>query len=575
MNFGFASLRVYELLVVVIAIACSSKSFAVEPLPSFSETVAPLEYRAGFFDVYWDVDQSRVLMKIDRWGDDFLVLDALASGLGSNPVGLDRGQLGSERLCRWKRVGRRVFLEQQNTRFRADDAPAIEQRAVLDSFAPSVLWGGNVIAADPAGAAVLVDITDLVVGDRHSVARTLRSSDQGSYRLDTERSFIQPDSIKGFPNNVELEASLTFASDQPGRQVQAVAASGLAFTVRQRLSFIRLPDAGYQVRKFHPRIGSFSVAYADYASPLDQSMHRRLMTRHRLTETDPIVYYVDPAAPQPIRSALVEGASWWTEAFAEAGFPNGFVVKVAPANMDPLDVRYNYIQWVHRQTRGWSYGASVIDPRTGEIIKGHVSLGSLRVRQDRLLIDNLTAKTIGNQTSSHSARGCACGIVAADHGIHAMMASSTEVALARIRQLSAHEVGHTLGLAHNFAASTYDDRASVMDYPAPRIKVNDHGELDFSDAYGVGVGVWDRFCIRAMYEQHDDDDSQALQNHVAQANANGWIYLTDSDARPASASDPRANLWDDGKNAIEGLKLAMRVRRVGLANFDASVLLPG
>lgn len=555
----------------------SIEAAPMESLPSVADATASLRYHGGFFDVYWDEDQGKLLLKIDRWGDEFLMVDALASGLGSNPVGLDRGQLGRERLCTWRRVGRRVFLEQRNTRFRADGASAVEQRAVLDSFAPSILWGGAIVAADPDNATVLVDVTNLVVEDRHDIGRTLKSSGQGNYSLSSDRSAIQPARLKAFPNNVELEAALTFTSDEPGGQVRSVAASGEAFTVRQRVSLIRLPDEDYEIREFHPRVGSFSVDYADYAAPLDRSMHRRLMTRHRLTESQPIVYYVDPAAPEPIRSALVEGASWWAEAFAEAGFPSGFEVRVAPPNMDPLDVRYNYIQWVHRQTRGWSYGASIVDPRTGEILKGHVSLGSLRVRQDRLLIDNLTS-SIGAKSSAKPSRAN-CAVGNADFGLHAMIAvndpaESTSVALARIRQLSAHEVGHTLGLAHNFAASTYGDRASVMDYPAPRILLGDDDAFDFSQAYGVGVGAWDRFCVRAMYGSLEAPD-EGMKSLVKEAKERDWVYLSDSDARPASASDPRANLWDNGEDPVDALSHAMKVRRLGLSRFDASVLLPG
>ncbi|MCA9138102.1 MAG: zinc-dependent metalloprotease [Planctomycetales bacterium] len=558
-----------------------------EPLPSIADTTASLNYHGGFFDVYWDDDSGQVLLKIDRWGDEFLMLDALASGLGSNPVGLDRGQLGLERLCTWKRVGRRVFLEQRNTRFRADGAPAAEQRAVQDSFASSILWGGLIVAADSNSAAVLVDVTGLVVADRHEVIRTLKSTDQGNYSLRADRSGVLPDRIKAFPDNIELEAALTFAADEPGKQVESVAATGEAFTIRQRVSLIRLPNQNYAVRDFHPRVGSFSVDYADYAAPLDRSMHRRMMTRHRLSESEPIVYYVDPAAPEPIRTALVEGASWWAQAFADAGFPNGFEVRVAPPNMDPLDVRYNYIQWVHRQTRGWSYGASVVDPRTGEIIKGHVSLGSLRVRQDRLLIDNLTRSTSNSSTSrAVEPHRCTCAVSNANFGLDAMLATylgdgdsgteqSSSVALARIRQLSAHEVGHTLGLAHNFAASTYGDRASVMDYPAPRILVTNDNQLDFSEAYGVGVGDWDRFCIRAMYGPLGEKPTERMNELVAESIDKGWIYLSDADARPASASDPRGNLWDDGSDPIDSLGNAIEVRKLGLSKFDDSVLLPG
>ena len=567
----------------------AAQAAEAEPLPAIEDVTAGLRYHGGFFDLYWDNGPERLLLKIDRWGDEFLVLDALASGLGSNPVGLDRGQLGRERLCGWRRVGRRVFLEQRNTRFRAIGAPIVEQRAVSDSFASSIIWSGEIVAEDSDSTAVLVNFTDLLVADRHDVVRTLKSTGQGSYSLSSSLSTALPDRIKAFPNNVELESALTYTSNEPGDQVNAVAATGEAFTVRQRISLIRLPDESYEVREFHPRVGSFSIGYADYAAPLDRSMHQRLMTRHRVSESEPIIYYVDPAAPEPIRSALVEGARWWADAFADAGFPGGYQVRVAPVDMDPLDVRYNYIQWVHRQTRGWSYGASVVDPRTGEIIKGHVSLGSLRVRQDRLLIDNLTASGASHgRASSHGwASGHfdhPCAMANADVGLAAMVATaqsdggsslSTEVALARIRQLSAHEVGHTLGLAHNFAASTYGDRASVMDYPAPRVGITDDEELDFSDAYGVGVGAWDRFCIRAMYGPLGDDPKQQMAELVKASIQDGLIYLSDADARPASASDPRGNLWDNGTDPIDALEHAMNVRSVGLKEFNESVLLPG
>ncbi|MEM8671360.1 MAG: zinc-dependent metalloprotease [Planctomycetota bacterium] len=586
----FSSATSFCLLFLLMWDQSSVAASDTEPLPSIDEKTASLRYHGGFFDLYWDDDQGMLLLKIDRWGDEFLMLDALASGLGSNPVGLDRGQLGRERLCVWRRVGRRIFLEQKNTRFRADNAPAVEQRAVLDSFAPSILWGGSIVAAQADGAAVLVDVTDLVVSDRHDVVGTLKSTGQGSYSLRSDRSAVLPDRLRAFPNNIELEAALTYTASDPGSQVRAVAATGAAFTLRQRISFVRLPDADFEPRPYHPRVGSFSVGYADYAAPLDRSMHKSLMTRHRLSDSEPIVYYVDPAAPEPIRSALVEGASWWSEAFKEAGFPEGFQVRVAPIDMDPLDVRYNYIQWVHRQTRGWSYGASVVDPRTGEIIKGHVSLGSLRVRQDRLLIDNLTnapstvSQASGTRFHRCSSSGCSCAAANADVGLHSLFANtgspagserSTEVALARIRQLSAHEVGHTIGLAHNFAASTYGDRASVMDYPAPRIGVTQDDKLDFSDAYGVGVGQWDRFCIKAMYGSLGDQPLEDLNQLVKESIDRGLVYVSDGDARPASASDPRGNLWDDGSDPVDGLAHAMKVREIGLSGFDDSVLLPG
>lgn len=552
-------------------------------LPQLDVFTAGMQRHGGFFDAYWDDSEGKLLLKIDRFGEDFLLLSALESGLGSNPVGLDRGQLGDSIVCRWRKVGRRVFLEQQNLKFRAEGAAESERRAVADSFAPSILWSGDVVAVD--GKQVVTDVTSLVVSDRHSISNTLEASEQGSYSLNSERSFPLPESLRAFPDNLDLVAMLTFSSGNAGGQVRSVAANGQAFSIRQRLSFIRLPGPGFQRRPFDPRIGAFDVAYADYAVPLSQSIFKSLMVRHRLQLDDegnvvePIVYYVDAAAPEPVRSALVEGASWWTQAFEAAGFPGGFKVEVAPDGMDPLDIRFNFIQWVHRQTRGWSYGSSVIDPRSGEIIKGHVSLGSLRVRQDRLLTENLFAENL--QKGSSSSTGAACGmsfpasLLALDNLSGRQQA--IEVSLARIRQLAAHEVGHTLGIAHNFAASTYSDRASVMDYPAPRISINEDGKIDASDAYAVGMGAWDMRTIDYMYREFPDVSQWKayVSEKLAADIREGIIYISDSDARPLGGAHPKAHLWDNGEDPISELENVLKVRQVAIQKFGPHVLLDG
>jgi hypothetical protein len=536
----------------------------------------------GFFPTYWDPREGKVFLQVELWDQEFLMLTALNSGLGSNPVGLDRGQLGATRVCRWRRVGPRVFLEQTNLKFRADAASEAERRAVRESFAPAVLWGGDVVAVE-SGAA-LVDVTSLVVSDRHGIAEALRGAGQGEFSLDGGRSFVVAERLRAFPDNVELHAQLTFTSGKPGSEVRAVAASGDAPSLGQRISLVRLPDPGYQPRPADPRVGAFAVRYADYAAPLDRSLFRSWMTRHRLQldadgrVIEPIVYYVDAAAPEPIRSALVEGASWWSEAFAAAGFPAGFRVEVAPADMDPLDVRFHFIQWVHRQTRGWSYGASVVDPRTGEIIKGHVSLGSLRVRQDQLLLQNFT-----QTRPTRVAASCGMAIPASFQALPALVGgeAARETALARIRQLAAHEVGHTLGIAHNFAASTYGDRASVMDYPAPRLRVGEDGQIETADAYGVGVGSWDRFTVRCMYAPIEADpprvetEAEQIDRWVRESHEQGLLYISDADARPDGGAHPLAHLWDNGDDPVVALRSVLRVREVGLQQFSPDVLLRG
>ncbi len=352
-----------------------------------------------------------------------------------------------------------------------------------------------------------------------------------------DRSAVDVDAFLAFPDNLEFEAILTYSGDSPGELVRGTAPTADLVTLVQHHSLIRLPDDGYTPRRFDPRAGSSPVVFADYAVPLDEPIETRWIVRHRLEKTDPaaersravepIVYYVDRGAPEPVRSALVEGASWWAEAFEAAGFIDGYRVEVLPEGVHPLDVRYNVIQWVHRSTRGWSYGGGVVDPRTGEMIKAHVSLGSLRVRHDRLLME---------------------GLVGADATGSGGPNDPVQVALARIRQLSAHEVGHTLGFTHNFAASTYGGRASVMDYPAPLVEITETGELDLSNAYGIGVGEWDVYTVRYAYEQPmpGETEEELLESIVADGLERHLAFMSDADARPVGSAHPRAHLWDNG-----------------------------
>lgn len=529
----------------------------------------------GFFDFYWDDNTGKVWLKVDDFDKPFLYVSSLATGLGSNPVGLDRGQLGSSRVVLFRRVGPRVFLVQPNLKYRAVTDNAMERKAIQDSFAESILWSGK-IEKNSSGESC-VDLTEFLLRDAHDCIGTLARTDQGTYSLDKTRCHVYLPRTKSFPKNTEFEVSLTFSSNKPGRLAQRTAADGKSITLRQHHSLIQLPEDGYRPRRFDPRMGCFAVGYADYGQPIDQPIDQRLITRHRLEKADPsavrspakepIVYYVDPGVPEPVRQALVDGAAWWNEAFEEAGFIDAFQVRILPDDADPMDVRFNVIQWVHRATRGWSYGQSIVDPRTGEILKGHVLLGSLRVRQDHLLFEGLDTANLNSLST--------CGMThVADEAHLAQLDpqfSSVDVALARIRQLSAHEVGHTLGFAHNFAASTYADRASVMDYPAPRTKIVD-GRIDLSDAYGVGIGDWDKLTVKYAYSQFDGNEAEALDAIVADALQEKMLYVTDADARPAGAAHPAGNLWDNGSDPVEALAHEMRVRKIALDSFDASGL---
>ncbi|MEM6965908.1 MAG: zinc-dependent metalloprotease [Bacteroidota bacterium] len=550
--------------VILLGSCISASSLATENTSNLSEDISTrtIEKEEGFFNFVWDEKKGTISLEIDKFDQEFLYVNALSAGVGSNDIGLDRGQLGNGRIVKFIKVGPKVLMVQPNYGFRAvSDNPA-ETESVEQAFAQSVIWGFKVEKDD--GESVTVNATDFLLRDAHGVVGKLQQTNQGSYQLDKSRSAIYPPMCKNFPKNTELEATLTFTGKPKGRYIRSVTPSPEAVTVRMHHSLIALPDDNYEPRVFDPRCGYFGISYQDYATPIDQPLVKRFIRRHRLKKknpsaavseaVEPIIYYVDRGAPEPIRSALITGASWWNQAFEAAGYKDAFQVKVMPDDADPMDVRYNVIQWVHRATRGWSYGSSVTDPRTGEIIKGHVSLGSLRVRQDFLL---------------------AQGLVKAYEEGKPVAPQMLEMSLARLRQLSAHEVGHTIGLAHNFAAST-NDRASVMDYPHPYITLNPDGSLNFDDAYDDKIGAWDKRTVLYGYQDFPQGTNivKALLNILEENRKMGLRYISDPDARPTGSAHPYAHLWDNGADPIAELNRLMEVRKVAMRNFGKHNIAP-
>ncbi|MEJ8800453.1 zinc-dependent metalloprotease [Pontibacter sp. H249] len=542
-----------------------SSSIAVaQKLPSIASKTEGMKRYPGYFTFYYDDASGKIWLEIDKLNQEFLYVNSLPAGLGSNDIGLDRGQLGNTRVVYFNRQGPKVMLVQPNLSYRATSDNPNERRAVEESFAQSILWGFKAEAAD--GNNILVDATDFLLRDAHDVVGSIKRSRQGSYKLDASRSALYLPRTKNFPKNSEFEATLTFTGgEDAGRYVREVAPDANSLTLRQHHSFIELPDNDYQPRKMDPRAGYFGISYFDYSTPVDESIDKRFIARHRLQKKNPtakvseavkpIIYYVDNGAPEPIRTALVEGARWWNQAFEAAGYKDAFQVEVLPDTADPMDVRYNIIQWVHRSTRGWSYGASVTDPRTGEIIKGHVSLGSLRVRQDFMIAEGLLAPYQNGKPASK-----------------AMM----DMALARIRQLSAHEVGHTLGIMHNYAASS-NSNASVMDYPHPMAKLDRAGNIDLSKAYETGIGSWDKVAVTYGYQDFPKgaNEQKGLNEILQQGAKQGLLFISDRDARAAGGAHPVAHLWDNGQNAAEELTNVLKVREEALKNFSEENIKPG
>ena len=508
----------------------------------------------GFFDFHYQQSTGKIWLIVEDLDREFLYVNALSQGLGSNDIGLDRGQLGNGVVVKFIRSGNKLLLIQPNQSFRAVTDNKKEKQSIEEAFAKSVLYGFEI--QETNGSSYLIEITDFLIRDAHGVAQRLKSTEQGSYKMDASRSGLNLDRTRAFPKNVEFDAILTFTGHPEGSEIKNVAPDASSVTAYQHHSFVELPDDGYTPRVYDPRSGSYPLSFMDYATPVNQPIGKKWIYRHRLEKKDPgaaqseakepIIYYLDPGTPEPVRSALLEGARWWNQAFEAAGYKDAFQVKMLPDDADPLDLRYNVIQWVHRSTRGWSYGSSIRDPRTGEIIKGHVSLGSLRIRQDYMIAQALKAPYKAGEENDDFA---------------------LEMALARIRQLSAHEVGHTLGFAHNYAASTVN-RSSVMDYPHPWIKARG-GELDFSQAYAVGIGDWDKVAVKYAYAQFSGDEETELRNLLDQAFESGLRYVTDADARPLGSSNVYAHLWDNGNDIVEELENVMKVREIGISNFSA------
>ncbi|WP_026811753.1 zinc-dependent metalloprotease [Arenibacter latericius] len=509
----------------------------------------------GKFNFLYDENSDKIYLEIGELDKEFLYVYSLSSGIGSNDIGLDRGQLGGEQVVYFKKAGNKLLLVQPNLKFRALTDNTLEKESVEQAFAKSVLYGFNI--EEERNGTYIIDLTNFLLQDVHGVTQRLKNSGQGSYSLDKTKSAINLERTKAFPENVEFDVILTFSGDGKGSHIRSVTPNSSLVTVTQHHSFISLPDTNFKKRAFDPRSGSYSFSYYDYSTPIQEPILKRYIPRHRLKKKDPnadvseavepIIYYLDNGTPEPVRAALLEGARWWNEAFEAIGYKDAFQVKVLPDGADPMDVRYNVIQWVHRSTRGWSYGSSIKDPRTGEILKGHVSLGSLRIRQDFLIAQALLDKPFAKRDDNYE--------------------PMLEMALARIRQLSAHEIGHTLGFAHNFAASA-NGMTSVMDYPHPAVELK-RRKVNISNAYDTGIGEWDKLAVAYSYSDFpEEEEGEALNKILEDGHKRGLKFISDVDARAKGGAHAYAHLWDNGENVTAELENLLNIRKVAISNFS-------
>jgi len=520
---------------------------------------APLHAEEMLVPVAAGKEDGKIVLTMPKPGRDriaarYLYVAQIETGVGASAEGgpLDRGAPLQNGIIRFRRVGAKVTAELENTTFVAPAGSAAQQASVANSFTNATLWVGDISSIGKDGSFTF-DFAPFLAMDHFGFAQGLGEG----YALVANRSVADPARVRTFSDNVEFSALLSFAAAKPAPALRLVSPTGPDIALWVRHSLVRLPADPMPVRS-DPYDYAINVPQYDFSTPLGRSMLRKVARRHRLDKVDPgaarsrvvkpIVYYVDPGAPEAIRRALIDGVGWWAKAFDEAGYIDAFRAEELPPGIDPLDMRYNVVNWVNRATRGWAYGASIVDPRTGEILKGSVMLDSQRAQQDVLIFQAL----VGAGLSGSGER---------DDPIAA--------ALARIRQLGAHEVGHSIGLSHNFAAST-QGRYSVMDYPAPRIALKD-GKIDLSDAYGVGVGEWDKFAIRYLYAP-SDADARLLAQH---AQARGLKFVSDNDTRPISTGNPEGGIWDDFADPVAELARVMTVRQAALARFDIDAVPAG
>jgi hypothetical protein len=571
-------------------------------LSKFEELTRGAQHRPGFFDTYQRDGQIYLAVPRARLGQEFLLLFTLVQGLGTEDF--YPGQRPGWRepaVCAFERHGDRIYLVRRPARL-VPPGPGPLRRAVLRAYGGSVLESARIEASRPDGA-LLIAVGDWLLSDLSGLSAAVHAELQrgkpGRIPIDRARSYLGP--VRAFPDNLGLHARLTLAPPEPGRF--AAVPDNRFLTVGLHYTLARLPDPPMAPRPADDRMGFLVSARKDFTSQ-EPGFFVRHTVRWRLPPGRTLTFYLDPAIPAPYRPFIEEGVRAWGRAFAQAGLPGALQVAPLPEGADPEDLRYPLIRWGTAFEDGGRRGvaAPVIDPRTGEILSATVVIEAATAQEEALRFRRLFGGGAAAEVASDgdgfieppdffaALSGQAVLLRAAlvvQGALQPGQPLPIEVVGQRLRHTTMHEIGHALGLRHNFRASAdipmerladpawlreHGVTSSVMDYPGLNLPEAAKGPPppDFP-FYSRDIGPADVLAISFGYAP-DEERARAV---AAQAAARGYSFASDEDAEGGGAVDPLVSRWDLGQDPLGWAQRRTALLSSILADLPGRVLAPG